>query len=131
MSPEPWADAVARLQALALPYPVQYPAEEFSEPDFAIWLSCQGESFIGVPVEMGSGIWEERGQFLVSIFVPSGQGSTEARAIGKQIATAYRGVTGGPVVYRSATIGDGGPFEDAKYWQFTVSINWVFTDHPS
>jgi hypothetical protein len=130
MSPEPWTDARDRLTAAALGYPIEWPNEAFTAPEFSTWLSVEAEGDILEPIELGNGAYEERGVFIVHVLVPLGTGSLAARQIAKDVANIYRGVNG-PTIYRRAVIGSGSPTEDGKWWVLTVNIDWNYTDRPA
>lgn len=130
MSPTPWADARARLEAAALGYPIEWPNEPFSTPDLSLWLSVEAEGDVVEPIELGPGAWEERGVFMVHVCAPLGTGSATARQVAKDIANIYRGVNGF-TVYRRASIGAGASTEDGRWWVLTVTIDWTYTDRPA
>ena len=130
MSPAPWEDAKNRLIAAALPYPIEWPNENFTAPEFSTWLSVEAEGDVLEPIELGGGAWEERGVFIVHVIVPLGTGSLAARQIAKDVANIYRGVNGF-TVYRRAVIGSGSPTEDGKWWVLTVNVEWTYTDRPA
>jgi len=111
MSPEPWTDARNRLTSAALGYPIEWPNEAFTAPEFSTWLSVEAEGDILEPIELGNG-------------------SLAARQIAKDIANIYRGVNGF-TVYRRAVIGSGSPTEDGKWWVLTVNVDWNYTDRPA
>jgi hypothetical protein len=130
MSPDPWSDARARLEAAALPYPVEWPNEPFTTPDLAPWLSVEAEGDVLEPIELGGGAWEERGTLMVHVCIPLGTGSALGRQIAKDIANIYRGVNG-LTLYRRASIGAGVPTEDGRWWVLTVTLEWTYTDRPA
>jgi hypothetical protein len=130
MSPEPWSDARARLEAAALPYPIEWPNEPFTTPDLAPWLSVEAEGDVLEPIELGGGAWEERGTLMVHVCIPLGTGSATGRQIAKDIANIYRGVNG-LTLYRRASIGAGVPTEDGRWWVITVTLEWTYTDRPA
>jgi hypothetical protein len=130
MSPEPWTDARNRLTSAALGYPIEWPNEAFTAPEFSTWLSVEAEGDILEPIELGNGAYEERGVFMVPVIVPRGTGRLAARQIAKDVANIYRGVNG-PTIYRRAVIGSGSPSEDGKWWVLAVNVDWTYTDRPA
>lgn len=131
MSPEPWNDARARLEAAALGHPIEWPNERFVTPSPPRpWLSVQADGDVLEPIEIGPGAWEERGTLYVHVMVPAGTGSTTARQIAKDVANIYRGAAG-YTVYRRASIGAGVPDENGLWFVTTVSIDWTYTDRPA
>jgi hypothetical protein len=129
MSPDPWNDARARLEAAGLNLPTEWPNEGFSIPDLSMWLSVEASGDMLAPVEIGNGAWQEEGTFTVHVCSPVGSGSADARQVAKDIASAFRGVAG-PVIYRRASIGSGAQTEDGMWWVLSVVIEWTYVDRP-
>lgn len=131
MSPEPWNDARARLEAAALGHPIEWPNERFVTPSPPRpWLSVRGESYVLEPIELGHGAWEERGILYVHVMVPVGTGCAVSRQIGWDVAKIYRGAAG-YTVYRRVSLDDGVPDENGLWFVTTVSIDWTYTDRPA
>ena len=130
-SPVPFDDAVAKLQAAALGYPIALPNEPFETPDNPVgpWLSVSATSTMLAPADLGADVWQEEGTFYVDVMTPTGSGTSTARELAKQVANVFRGLGPENVVYLSATIGGGSVgTEDGLWFCITVSIDWRYQD---
>lgn len=129
-SPVPFDDAVAKLQAAALGYPIALPNEHFDVPEPpGPWLSVSATSTMLAPSDLGADVWLEEGTFYVDVMIPTGSGTSTARTLAKNVANVFRGLGPEDVVYRSATIGGGSVgTEDGLWWCLTVSVDWRYQD---
>lgn len=134
VSPEPWADARARLIAAALGLPISWPNEPFDQPDASAGAYVEVESTGDVlaPIEYGGGGWQEEGRLYFHVNTPAYTGSDQARAVAKDIANVYRFTGPGPTRYFGAAIGPGQPNEtNGAWWTLTVIVDWKYQDTPT
>lgn len=129
-SPAPWNDARTRLTNAALGMPIAWPNERFDMPNpTGLWAAVEMTGQSLAPIEIGNGVWQETGRLYVHVMTPTGWGTDDARALGKTIATTFRGLPGAPMVYLSASIGDGSAEdEDGAWWRLTVTVEWRYQD---
>ena len=111
---------------------IQWPNEPFREPvgdPPSLWLSveCTGRALD--PIEVGGEVWQEVGTVFVHVIAPKNTGTDNARALAKSVASAYRNLGPRPVIYQSASIGNGALDEEQGiWWVLTVAIDWKYQD---
>lgn len=131
-SPVPWGDARALLTAAGLGVSLAWPNEPFTEPAGdppALWVAVEDSGNNLAPLDVGGRVWQEEGTLYCHVMAPSGTGTDAARTLAKQIANVFRGLGARDVVYRSASIGDGGLSDtDGLWWRLTVSVDWIYQD---
>ncbi len=70
--------------------------------------------------------WEEEGELLLSVIVPTGTGSLLARQHAEALANIFRGLNLGDIEFRDISIGLGVAAEDrGPWWLLPVRINWI------
>jgi len=130
-SPEPWADARVRIETAGLVPAdrVCWPNEAFHQPNGETWIAVDMSGGLSEPLELGGGVWQERGRLWMHCFAPTGTGTADLRALAKAAADLFRGLPSGPVVYESAEIGMGEPGDDdGRYWRISVSVEYRYQD---
>lgn len=125
-SPEVWLDAKPRIEAaaLALGLPVAWPNEQFEEPPAfddagmpTVWVAVEVEGDVAEPIELGDGVWDERGMIHLSLMIPMGAGIMRGLEKRKGLATAFRQIGPNPVTYRDIVLDPGGPGETDGRWR--------------
>lgn len=129
-TPVPFNDARERLQAADLGVPVEWPNTQFKAPSPpGVWIAMDMESESMQPIELGGGVWEERGTLMLDIIIPDNWGTDFARVVAQNIILAFRGVSSGSLYYERAQIGNSGPDpERGKYYVMPVRIAWRYQD---
>jgi hypothetical protein len=70
--------------------------------------------------------WEEEGELLLSVIVPTGSGSVLARTHAEALANIFRGLQLGDIEFRDISIGLGVAAEDrGAWWLLPIRINWT------
>lgn len=133
-SPEVWADAKARITAVAttLALPVAWPNEPFDPPDpLGMHLVTEISGDMAAPIEIGGtgASWEETGTVWLHLMVPAGDGIDGALAARKTLANAFRGVTINGIAYTRATMDPSGPADDDGNWtRVTLRVHYSYQD---
>ena len=135
-SPEVWLDARARIEAAALVPPdrISWPNEAFDLPDptadpAPLWMAVTASGNLSTPIELGGGVWQEDGAIWVHCFTPTGTGELALRQLAKAVATTFRDLPSGPVVYTGAEIGMGEPGdENGSWYRLSVRIEYRYQD---
>jgi hypothetical protein len=70
--------------------------------------------------------WEEEGELLLSVIVPTGTGSLLARQHAEALANIFRGLNLGDIEFRDISIGLGVAAQDrGPWWLLPIRINWI------
>jgi hypothetical protein len=132
MSPQVWADARPRIQAViaAQGIAASWPNEDFTRPDQpAIWLAVEFSSNADVPIEIGANTWQENGALLLHLMLPRGVGIDKALALKDALSVAFRGVTDAAIglAYREQStdpIADG--TDDGIYRRMSLWVRYAY-----
>lgn len=137
-SPEVWADAQARVAAVAtaLGLTVNYPNAETQEPELGddgvlpSFLAIEIEADGAAPYELGNSIWLEDGRLWVHVLIPTGSGITDGLAIRKAVANAFRATpNSGAILWDAFSFPPGGRDESSGNWfRLSLGISYRFTD---
>lgn len=117
--------------------PIRFENERFAQPrPPAPWIAMAltgvvyGQQSIGAS-EQADNRWDESGDLWLSVFVPTGSGSSRAWQLGRLLADIFRGRTllAGSLEFMDAFIGQGTPAEDEGNWfVLPISIEWRHID---
>lgn len=113
-------------------YGVVYPNKEGDKPNDAVpWARVDIEHFDGGDASLsgvdGTKRYERDGVFTAQIFVPSGEGLSEAYTLANTVSTAFEGkTTAGGVWFRDVRIREVGPTE--SWFQLNVKATFNYDE---
>ena len=135
-SPEVWSDARPRVAAIAAAggVVVQWPNEALdpAPAPMALLLAVEAMGTGAEPLELGGGIWLETGRIWIHVFAPPGAGITDAIALRKQLADAFRG--GEPALgieYIEFALDPGEPDDGSGRYRMSLGVSYRFQSAPA
>lgn len=111
--------------------PLAWDNEAFDTPDDAAFVMVQITGDLWDQMTIGAGDrldnrWQEEGELLLTVIVPTGTGSTTARTHAEALANIFRGLQLGDIEFRDISIGLGVVAEDrGPWWALPTRINWI------
>lgn len=121
----------AHLEANWTATPLAWDNEAYEPGDNAPFVMVQitGDQWDQASIGAGDRLanrWEEEGELLLSVMVPTGTGSLLARQHAEALANIFRGLNLGDIEFRDISIGLGVAAEDrGGWWLLPVRINWI------
>jgi hypothetical protein len=121
----------AHLEANWTTTPLAWDNEEFAPTQDAAFVMVQvtGDQWDQMSIGAGDRLdnrWEEEGELLLSVIVPTGTGTLLARQHAEALANIFRGLQLGEIEFRDISIGLGVVAEDrGPWWLLPVRINWI------
>lgn len=104
-------------------------------PEAYVMVEMTGSLYEAASIGAGSdtdNLYREEGSVFLHVFVPSGLGSTTARAHAKALVNLFRGLdlANGTVRFLGGSIGRGAPgTEDGNWWRLGASVDYQ-ADNP-
>lgn len=111
--------------------PLAWDNEAFNPASQTAFVMVQMTGDIWDQASIGAGDrlqnrWQEEGELLLSVIVPTGTGSLIARTHAEALANIFRGLQLGAIEFRDISIGLGVRGEDrGAWWLLPVRINWI------
>ena len=121
----------AHLEAQWTTTPLAWDNEVFDTPEDGVFVMAQVTGDRWDQHSIGAGTrtanrWEEEGELLLSVIVPTGTGSLLARQHAEALANIFRGLNLGDIEFRDISIGLGVAAEDrGPWWLLPIRINWI------
>jgi hypothetical protein len=121
----------AHLEANWTTTPLAWDNEEFAPTQDAAFVMVQITGDMWDQRSIGAGDrlqnrWEEEGELLLAVIVPTGTGSLLARQHAEALANIYRGLNLGDIEFRDISIGLGVAADDrGPWWMLPLRINWI------
>lgn len=136
-SPAVWADARSRIASAGLVPAdrIAWPNETFDPPDptaspAPLWLAVTADGVECEPIELGGGVWEERGAITIAGFAPFGVGVADLFALTKAVAALFRPADTPPegIAYLGLSTDEGFPDDDGVWFRLTLRVDYRFQD---
>jgi Bacteriophage related domain of unknown function len=135
MSAAVYADARARVQAVAdaaginvVAWPNEPPPDRPEPPK--TWMAAGFYENGATVIEIGNSLWEERGQVMIDVMVPVGEGIADGLTLRDALKTAFRAAASLPVGLHYGTEESydqtGAQSEDGVYFRLTMTAAYRY-----